>query len=224
MPLDPHLPPAAMPPALPPTGLQGNPDYVWELATMNPAQGSWTEAQYLDLTDGSNRRIEFTNGRLVFLAMPTELHQELVAYLYRMLYEFVVERNLGKVHFSGLRLRIRPDRVREPDVVFLKQENFHVRHKRVWDGADLVMEVVSDDLKDRERDYKQKLADYAEGGVSEYWIVDYEKKQVLVHQLEGDKYVVRGTYTSEQQANSVLLEGFSVDVTALFAAAEDVPE
>src|SRR5881275_2730812 len=46
--------------------------------------------------------------------------------------------------------------------------HFHARHNRVWDGADLVMEVVSDDPKDRARDYQQKLADYAEAKISEY--------------------------------------------------------
>lgn len=191
---------------------------------MYPAQGDWSEEEYLQLTDGSSRRIEFTDGRLEFLAMPTELHQELVAFLYRVLYQFVFEQDLGKVHFSGLRLRIRPNKVREPDIIFLHKDNFHARHNRVWDGADIAMEVVSDDPKDRQRDYEQKLIDYAEGGVSEYWIVDYEKKLVLVHQLESDKYVVRGEYTLDQQAKSVLLEGFEIDVTALFASADGIPE
>ena len=200
------------------------PEYAWELATMFPAQGAWSEEAYLDLTDGSNRRIEFTDGRLEFLPMPTEIHQELVEFLYRTLYFFVSQRDLGKVHISGLRVRIRPNKVREPDVLFLHKNNFHVRHNRVWDGADIAIEVVSDDPKDRRRDYEEKLSDYAEGGVAEYWIVDYERKLVLVHQLEVGRYVVRGEYTLGQEATSVLLDGFSVDVTALFAVADDVPE
>jgi len=214
------LPAAGQTPALSSQG----PEYVWELATMYPPQGAWSEDEYLCLTDGSSRRIEFTDGRLEFLAMPTELHQELVAFLYRMLYQFVTERNLGKVHFSGLRVRVRPEKIREPEVVFLHKEHFHVRHNRVWDGVDLAMEVVSDDPKDRQRDYEQKLADYAEGGIAEYWIVDYQEKLVRVHQLVDGKYKVADEFTLEQQASSVLLEGFSVDVTELFAAADEVPE
>ena len=212
--------------SLPPSS---NPDYqgveyAWELATKYPAQGGWTEEEYLNLTDHSNRRIEFTDGRLEFLPMPTEIHQELVEFLYRILYSFVQQRNLGKVHMSGLRVRIRPKKVREPDVIFLHKENFHVRHNRVWDGADIAIEVVSGDPKDIKRDYTEKLADYAEGGVPEYWIVDYERKLVIVHQLDGEKYAVRGEYTLGEQAASVLLEGFTVDVTKLFASADDVPE
>jgi Uma2 family endonuclease len=201
-----------------------DPEYVWEIATMFPAQGAWSEEAYLDLTDGSSRRIEFTDGRLEFMPMPTEIHQELIEFLYRAFYSFVHQRNLGKVHLSGLRVRIRPNKVREPDVLFLHKNNFHMRHNRVWDGADIAIEVVSDDPSDRKRDYEEKLVDYAEGGINEYWIVDYERKLVLIHQLEEGNYVLHGTYTLGQQAASVLLDDFSIDVTALFAVVDDIPE
>jgi Uma2 family endonuclease len=199
-------------------------DYVWEVATLFPQQGEWSESEYLELTDHSNRRIEFTDGRLEFLPIPTEIHQELIAFLYRALYQFVNERSLGKVHFSGLRLRIRPGKVREPDVIFLHRNHFHARHNRVWDGADLVMEVVSDDPKDRLRDYQQKLCDYAEARVAEYWIVDFDRKVILVHHLNGDRYTVHREFRRQQQATSVLLDGFAIDVAALFAVADDIRE
>jgi Uma2 family endonuclease len=199
-------------------------DYVWEIAKLFPQQGAWSEAEYLDLTDRSNCRVEFTDGRLEFLPMPTEVHQELIAFLYRALYRYVNERKLGKVHFSGLRLRIRPGKIREPDIIFLHVDHFHARHNRVWDGADLVMEVVSDDPKDRQRDYEQKLIDYAEAKVAEYWIVDFERQLVIVHRIAGDQFAIHGEFARDQQATSSLLDGFSIDVAALFAAAENIPD
>jgi Uma2 family endonuclease len=156
--------------------------------------------------------------------MPTELHQELLAFLYRALYEYVSKRQLGKVHFSGLRFRIRPGKIREPDIIFLHKEHFDARHNRVWDGADLIMEVVSDDPKDRKRDYEEKLVAYAEAKVAEYWVVDYERRVVVVHRLDGDRYVLHEDFTSGDQAESVLLPGFSIDVDALFAVADEIPE
>jgi Uma2 family endonuclease len=86
------------------------------------------------------------------------------------------------------------------------------------------MEVVSEDTKHRERDYEQKQLDYAEAKVAEYWIVDYERRSVLVQRLDGDRYTDHGQFTPGQQATSKLLDGFSIDVAALFAVAEDVPE
>lgn len=40
-----------------------------------PRQGAWTEEQYLAMTDHTNRLIEFTDGRLEPLLMPTDRHQ-----------------------------------------------------------------------------------------------------------------------------------------------------
>ena len=199
-------------------------DYAWELATMYPEQGAWSEGEYLDLADGTNRRIEFTDGRLEFLPIPTEIHESLVHFLLFALHHFVQQRNFGKVYSNGIRLRIRPRKIRQPDIIFLHKDHYYARHNRVWDGADLVMEVVSDDPKDRQRDYETKLADYAEAKIAEYWIIDYERRKVLVHRLEGEEHVVDGEFEVGQQAVSALLADFTVDVSALFAAAADVPE
>jgi Uma2 family endonuclease len=155
--------------------------------------------------------------------MPTEVHQELLEFLFSALKQFVLARGLGKVHTSGLRVRIRPRKIRQPDIIFLHKNHFHARHNRVWAGADLVMEIVSDDPKDRQRDYEQKLADYAEAKIAEYWIVDFDRKAVVVHQLREGSYRVHGEFGSGATATSALLDGFSVDVAALFAAAADVP-
>jgi Uma2 family endonuclease len=200
------------------------PQYVWEVATLYPEQGEWSEEEYLDLTDHANRRIEFTDGRLEFLAMPTEVHEALVQFLLFALFDFVEKRRLGKVYSNGIRLRIRPRKVRLPDVIFLHKDHFHARHNRVWDGADVVMEVVSDDVKDRARDYQEKLADYAEAKIAEYWIIDPETQRVLVHRLDGVQYAVHGEFTPGQQATSALLDGFVIDVAVLFAAAQGIPD
>jgi Uma2 family endonuclease len=207
-----------------PTSTPPEPEYAWELATLYPAQGAWSEAEYLDLTDGTKRRIELTDGRLEFLPMPTEMHEALVHFLYRVFYAYIEPRGLGKVYSNGIRLRIRPDKVRLPDVIFLHKDNFHARHNRVWNGADLAMEVVSDDPKDRQRDYETKLADYAEAGIAEYWIVDFERRRVVVHRLDGGAYVVHGEFAPGDVASSAMLSGFQIDVSALMAEAEDVPE
>jgi Uma2 family endonuclease len=199
-------------------------DYAWEVATLFPEQGEWSEEAYLDLTDGTNRRIEFTDGRLEFLPMPTEVHEAIVRFLFLALYLFVDQRKLGEVYSNGIRLRIRPRKVRLPDIIFLHKDHFHARHNRVWDGANLVMEVVSDDPKDHARDYQVKLADYAEAKIAEYWIFDPERQLVIVHQLKGEAYTISGQFSRGQRAQSNLLPSFAIDVEALFAVADDIPE
>jgi Uma2 family endonuclease len=78
------------------------------------------------------------------------------------------------------------------------------------EGAELAMEVVSDD--DRRRDLETKRFEYARAGISEYWIVDPLKEQITVLKLDGSAYVVHGEFKKGDRATSVLLPGFSVDV------------
>src|SRR5690606_14088439 len=92
------------------------PEYAWEIRTLYPAQGSWSEAEYLDFTEGTKRRIEFTDGRLDFLPMPTEIHEALAQFLFLALYQFVSQKQLGKVYSSGIRVRVAENKIRVPDV------------------------------------------------------------------------------------------------------------
>ena len=119
-----------------PTPLSSDADYAWEVATLFPEQGRWSEEAYLDLTDGTNRRIELVDGPLEFLPMPTELHQALVGFLYHALLSFVTKAKLGIVPYAPLRVRMPRGHYREPDVMFLRKENFHLRTNRIWSGAD----------------------------------------------------------------------------------------
>ncbi len=208
--------------SIPPNIDSGGTQYAWEVATLFPAQGHWSEAEYLSLTDSTNQRIELVDGRLEFLSMPTDIHEELLEFLFETLKAFVNARSLGKVRFAGIRVRTIPGKMREPDVMFLHKENFHLRHNRAWDGIDLAMEIVSDDPKDRQRDYVEKLAEYAEAGISEYWIVDYQERTVIVNKLADGKYAEHGRFVAGDQAASVLLDGFVVDVKALFEAADEL--
>ena len=123
---------------------------------------------------------------------------------------------MGEVFSNGIRLRIRPRKVRLPDVIFLHRDHFHARHNRVWDGADLVIEVVSDSPGDRQRDCEEKLIDYAEARVAEYWIIDPERQVVIVHRLAGSNYSQPRKFGRGQIANSALLEGFGVNIGSLF--------
>ena len=43
---------------------------AWEVALLFPAQGEWSEDDYLWLTDRIRRLVEFTDGRVEVLPMP----------------------------------------------------------------------------------------------------------------------------------------------------------
>src|SRR5580704_16489456 len=107
-----------------------------------PEQGTWTEEQYLALTDDTNRLVEFTDGFMEVLPMPTDRHQAILQFLLFAFVAFVEPRG-GKVRSSTLRMRIRQDMFREPDLLLLQSATDPRRDNRFWTGADLALEVVS---------------------------------------------------------------------------------
>ena len=209
-----------MSPVAAPDSLAGQP--AWEVAYLFPSQGEWSEDEFLALH--TNRLVELSDGRLEVLPMPTEQHQTILLFLYEVVRQFVEPRKLGKVLVAPLRVRLWKGKIREPDLIFMLAANKHRRSNKVWNGADLVMEVVSPDPKDRRRDFDEKLVDYAAAGIREYWIVDAERRVVAVHTLNGPRYEQHGEFQPSQQASSVLLDGFTIDVAALFAVADNVAD
>ena len=180
-----------------------------------PPQGAWSHEDYLRLTDRCNRLVEFTDGRVQELPMPTFTHQAVVLALYRQLYDFLVPRG-GVVMVAALRLRVREGKFREPDLLLLRDRSDARCQDRYWLGADLVIEVVSPD--DPDRDLVEKRTDYAEAGIPEYWIVDPRDETITVLAMEGDAYSGLGVFAAGDAAKSRVLEGFAADVSAVFDA------
>ena len=109
-----------------------------------PPQGAWSDEEYLALTDGCNRLIEFTDGCVQQLPMPTFTHQAVLLALYRSLHDYAAPRG-GVAMVAGLRMRIREGKFREPDVLLLRDRSDPRCQDRYWSGADLAVEVVSPD-------------------------------------------------------------------------------
>src|SRR5260370_23966290 len=91
-------------------------ELTWEIALLYPTQGYWSEAEYLDLN--TNHLIEFVDGCLEFLPMPTLFHQAIVLFLYSTLNAFVRSRVPGEVSVAPCRVRTIPGKYREPDVLY----------------------------------------------------------------------------------------------------------
>jgi len=189
-------------------------DPVWQLATMFPRQGNWSVDDYLVLDAG--RLVEFDNGSIEVLEMPTLEHQRIVQFLYRWLYAFVSPRNLGEVFVAPLPIQLWKGKYREPDVVFLGPQR---RTETGYPlGADWVIEVVSGDAESRRRDLRIKPPEYARAGIAEYWIVDPNDSVMIVHRLVGQEYE-SSVHTIDDVVESTLLPGLEVKVKDVLASA-----
>ena len=206
--------PISMPPPPAAAARLSTREPMWDLLQLFPARGEWTEADYFALN--TNRLVELVAGSIEVLPMPTELHQNVAWLLCTLLKAFVKPDEAAMALMSPFSIRLWPGHVRQPDVVYMAGRNAHRRHGNVWDGADLAVEVVSDD--DPNRDLRVKRAEYAVAKIPEYWIIDPRSRTVTVLRLDGDQYAVAGTYAAGDAAASVVLPGFAVGVTEIFDA------
>jgi Uma2 family endonuclease len=176
---------------------------------LDPLQGRWTEEQYLLLSNQTNRLLEYTDGYIEVLPMPTDKHQVILEFIFLAL-RTVVNALGGKVLFAPLRIQVRSGKYREPDLLMVLDATDPRRQNEYWLGADLVMEIVSPDKP--KRDTEEKPTDYAEAGIPEYWIVNPLTDTITVLVLQGETYVEHGVFGRGSQATSNLLEHFSVSV------------
>jgi Uma2 family endonuclease len=174
-----------------------------------PSQGDWSEDEYLWLSERTNRLLEFTDGYIEELPMPTDRHQASLEFLF-YLFRAVIQNMGGRIRFAPLRLRVGPNKFREPDILLLCDKHDARWANQYWNGADLVVEIVSPDKPSR--DVVEKRTDYAEGNIPEYWIVNPETETITVLRLEGNTYTEHGVFGRGTNATSVLLPGFTVSV------------
>ena len=150
---------------------------------MAKKQGDYTAEDYFALPD--DQRCELIDGVIYDLASPTAVHQTIALELGKQLEEYV-KRNDGKCLVMPLPVDTKLEKrtIVQPDVlVFCKKEGRKLR--RI---PDFVAEVTSPST--RSRDYTLKLSKYAGAGVSEYWIVDLKKEEIIVFLFAGD-YEIR---------------------------------
>jgi Uma2 family endonuclease len=193
---------------------------IWEeddelVLSLDPLQGKWTEEQYLLLSNQTNRLLEYTDGYIEVLPMPTDKHQVISRLLFFALFAFV-QRLGGTAFYAPLRVQVRAGKFREPDLLVLRDEQDPRRQNEFWLGADLVVEIVSPDKA--KRDTEEKPLDYAEASIPEYWIVNPLQSTITVLVLEEGAYVELGVFRRGDQAVSKLLDGFSISVDEVFDA------
>jgi Uma2 family endonuclease len=190
------------------------PGFVTEIAQLWPLQGDWTETDYFTLPD-TNRFIELSEGELIMPPHPTETHQRVVLSMVLAFQSFVEGHNLGIVRFAPLPVRLWPDKIREPDVLFVSHEHADRIGEQFYGPPDLVVEVIS--ASTRRTDRVEKFVEYATAGVSEYWLVDPEAQSIEVFVLEDNAYTLLVKAGLGEQARSKLLKSFEVDVDEVFA-------
>ena len=192
-----------------PAGIDAAPRWVVELAQLWSPQGQWTEQDYFALPD-TNRLIELSEGELVISLHPTHTHQRVVIKLAAAMHAFVEKHQLGTLQVAPLPVRLWPGKIREPDILFVAQEHNDRISEQFYGPPDLVVEVLSPGTWRIDR--REKMVEYAQAGISEYWLVDPDACTVEVYSLREGAYALLGQWRTGEKIRSKILVDLQLDV------------
>lgn len=146
-----------------------------------------TAEEYFKLTADREDRTELLDGEIVALAAPTEEHQDIAGGIYAEIRSFIHTNNGEcKVMIAPFDVVLNENEVVQPDVLVICDPSKR-DGKRCNGAPDWVVEVTSANWRN---DYRDKMELYRAHGVREYWIVDTEKRRIVVYLFEQHPNVV----------------------------------
>ena len=159
---------------------------------------------------------EWVNGEVIILTPASLRHQQLVTFLATSINFFVDAHQFGVVLTAPFQMKIGPDLPgREPDILFIAREHLDRLRDTYLEGpADLVVEIISRDS--RARDRGEKFYEYEQGGVREYWLLDYLRRQAEFYQLGSDGIYHLVPVGADGTYRSAVLEGLWLKVEWLW--------
>lgn len=188
------------------------PQYARSIEDRLNAERAAREKFYDDLRD--DVKAEFINGE-VFMHSPVKLeHNDASKLPFILINTFVTSRKLGKVGHEKLLIALTRNDY-EPDICFwstAKSSSFTAKQMK-FPAPDLIVEVLSPTTAEHDRGVK--FQDYADHGVTEYWILDPEMKTVEQYLLDAGEYRLHFK-ANAGSIHSVAIEGFSAPVEAMF--------
>ena len=162
------------------------------------------------------RRTELVWGIVREPPAPKYGHQSVVTRTVVLLDQHVREHASGRVCVAPVDvvLDARKGLVVQPDVVFVSNARLEVIRDQVWGAPDLVVEVLSDATRRRDRTLKWRW--YRRYGVREYWVIDPVEKSVEVAVFEPDRRARRRVFQDSRAVQSTVLAAFDAVASEFF--------
>ena len=178
----------------------------------------WTTSDLDRFSDQTNR-YEIIEGELFVTRASHWRHQNLCGRIFSVLETWSKATGLGQTAVGPGLIFSETNNV-IPDVVWVSQEQLETildESGHLIAAPDLVIEILSKSLSDRQRDRITKLKLYGSQGVREYWIFDPEAKQVEIHRRDqfGNLKLV-ATLFANDRLTSPLLPEFDCTIAPLF--------
>ncbi|MEM8722128.1 MAG: Uma2 family endonuclease [Cyanobacteria bacterium P01_G01_bin.39] len=181
-----------------------------------------TFEEYLSYDDGTNKRYELVDGKLVEMPPASFLHSDIIDFIadcfkaIARLYNLDIKVKTGDV---GVRTGMNSSRIPDISVIDGKVWKSYRRDKSaiIEDGVMLVVEVVSPGAEQIERDYTEKASEYSYTGIPEYWIVDPIEQKITVLILKDGSYTTT-VFTDSEAIVSPTFPELKLTATEIWSA------
>jgi Uma2 family endonuclease len=175
--------------------------------------------EFMEIYEKTELRMEYINGEIILLASPSTFHQDISGNLYVHLRAYLKDKKCKifyapfDVHFYKKDLKT-PD-VMQPDLLIACDMEDAVNEKGRYMGTPtLCIEILS--RSTRSKDMVDKLNTYMLSGVKEFWIVDPNKRLVLVYSFKDFDIDDYATYGPRGTLVSYFFEGLEIAVSEIF--------
>ncbi len=151
-------------------------------------QGEYTVEDYYNLPE--DKRFELIDGVLYDMTAPNSPHQLIGGYIYAQLFNHITSKKgacLPMISPLDVQLDCDDKTMVQPDVIIVCGRDKVIR-RCVYGAPDFVLEVLSPSTK--KKDMVIKLYKYMNAGVREYWMIDPDRKKVMIYDFEHDNYPV----------------------------------
>jgi Uma2 family endonuclease len=164
--------------------------------------------QFLKQFDGVHA--EWLMGDVIIMSN-NKLHGEIFQFLISLFRLYLGFKPIGELLVASFTMYVGEDKPgREPDLMLVLNENRgRIKHTYLDGAADMAVEIVSPESI--ERDYDQKIREYAAAGVKEYWLIDPDAKDTFINALNAEGKYERLSLNSDGKLVSGLLPGFALD-------------
>ncbi len=147
-------------------------------------QGEYTLEDYLAIPD--ERRVELIDGVIYDMSTPPGHHQIIAGQIHFHLVSYIAGKGGPCIPLMApfdVQLDCDDKTIVQPDITILCDRSKYTP-QRIVGAPDFVVEVLSKST--RKKDIFIKLNKYRSAGVREYWMVDPDKKNVMVYHFEND--------------------------------------
>ena len=166
-------------------------------------KGGYTLKDYYALPE--ERRVELIDGVFYDMSAPASAHQIAVFEIAIALRSYVKGKKGNCVTLISpvnVQLDCDEDTMVQPDILIVCDRN-KILNRCIYGAPDFIVEVFSSST--RWKDATLKLAKYRTAGVREYWMVDLERKKVIVYEFFKQENPV--IYGMEEKVSVEIFDG-----------------